>query len=54
MIALYDQMLAEEAKFSDRRAAAEASKKLLEQTLAARGLTYEQFAFEFEGLRAAA
>lgn len=53
MAALYNQLLAAEATFSDRRAAAEASQKLLEQLLAARGLSYEQFAFEFEGLRAA-
>jgi PAS domain S-box-containing protein len=52
--ALYAQLIAEEAKFSDRRAAAEASKQLLERTLAARGVSYEQFAFELETQRVAA
>ena len=51
---LYAQMLQEEAKLSDRRAAAAASRGWLERTLAARSLTHEQLVFELEGRRAAA
>jgi hypothetical protein len=51
---LYAELLREEAGHADRRAAAAASKAVLERNLAARGLGYEQFVFELDGMRAAA
>jgi PAS domain S-box-containing protein len=52
--ALYGDMLREEARFRDPRAAAAASKALLEQKLSERGSSYEQLIFALEDLRAAA
>lgn len=52
--ALYRQMSAEEAKHPDRKAAASAGLRLLEARLSTRGITYAEYVFELDAMRAAA
>jgi PAS domain S-box-containing protein len=55
VVALYRELLKEEARFgADRRAAVEASKALLQRKLSGGGQRYDEFVFELEGRRDAA